>query len=465
VRRQRLDVSLEGSQTVAAKIRDLRELKTQHVQKRLATQEEALYRQVLIEDPTYDEAHYNLGNVLDSLGDVKGAIECYKNALAIQPKCASTLTNLGLSLVDDGDQTGAMAALTDALKVNPHFSSAINGLGGLQLEMGQANAAISTFTNAIKISPMPHANYHSNLGTAYLVAGDFNNAACEFKAALKVDPSHPSAREKMRMALQGMVDLANGAKPISFGAGHSHEITMKDTQKLLRTKPVINSFSAAEGDGKEAIKQALAIEADTDNESEACLRQFAERGEFQHALVLLQDLEQGLPASQWCAQLSGAICTTYGEELRKSGSCDAALMMQQKAISFDTQSSFAYNNLACALIDVGINTALAGKENDTFSLMPQLELKPVQAKFNDAVTACQQALAIDREYARVYRNLGNAYLALAGHGFSHVEIVDDDDVLDLSYRGPHNPLIFDGLLDAAAEAFESALTIEPEPGE
>jgi len=62
-----------------------------------------------------------------------------------------------------------------------------NNLGAVEYLEGLNGSAISDYKHAIKLSKKS-ATFHSNLGTAYFQAKDFDRARKEFEVALKLDP-------------------------------------------------------------------------------------------------------------------------------------------------------------------------------------------------------------------------------------------------------------------------------------
>ena len=52
------------------------------------------YRKALHLQPTYVQAHSNIGNVYDAIGDYTNAIDCYKKAIQLDPNYAQAYANL-----------------------------------------------------------------------------------------------------------------------------------------------------------------------------------------------------------------------------------------------------------------------------------------------------------------------------------------------------------------------------------
>lgn len=87
------------------------------------------YHRVLVLDPTYADAHVNLGRLMHVSGDHSFAEEHYRAALALRPDDATALFNLGVVLEDRGRPTAAVEMYEATLAVDPanadaHFNAA-----------------------------------------------------------------------------------------------------------------------------------------------------------------------------------------------------------------------------------------------------------------------------------------------------------------------------------------------------
>ena len=72
----------------------------------------------------YKEAHYNLGNNLKQRGDVAGAEDAYRAAIATDPQYARAHLNLGCMLGNRGDHAGAAASFAKAVQIDPSHPNA-----------------------------------------------------------------------------------------------------------------------------------------------------------------------------------------------------------------------------------------------------------------------------------------------------------------------------------------------------
>ncbi|TGG79455.1 MAG: tetratricopeptide repeat protein [Aphanocapsa feldmannii 288cV] len=81
-----------------------------------------LLKEALSIKPNYLDALYNLGNILQEQGDLKGAITFYRKTLAIKTNYPGALYNLGNALREQGDLEGAIASYRKALSIKSNYA-------------------------------------------------------------------------------------------------------------------------------------------------------------------------------------------------------------------------------------------------------------------------------------------------------------------------------------------------------
>ena len=79
--------------------------------------------------PNDAEAHYNLGVVLKSLGQLDNAVASYRRAVALKPDYAEAHSNLGNTLKDMGRHDDAIASYRRAIEIKADSADAHNNLG------------------------------------------------------------------------------------------------------------------------------------------------------------------------------------------------------------------------------------------------------------------------------------------------------------------------------------------------
>lgn len=140
------------------------------------------YRQTIALAPTYIDAYNNLGCALVQAGKIEEAIQVYQQAIALQPGWATLHNNLGLALFQK-DVDAAMAAYRQALALDPAFADACFNLGKALQHQGQHRAAIDYFQRVLKLEPN-YGTASSDLGLSWLAEGCLDQALIHFREAL-----------------------------------------------------------------------------------------------------------------------------------------------------------------------------------------------------------------------------------------------------------------------------------------
>ncbi len=168
-----------------------------------------LYERALEINPSYEVAHNNLGNAFLQDGRVDAAMAEYEKALAIAPNYVDSLNNLGNVLLQKGRLDEAMAFFENALMVDSYSDLAHGNLGSVLLQKGQVDDAIAELRAAVQINP-DFADAHNNLGTALQKKGQMDEAIAEFSKAVELNPKLAKAQSSLGSALlqKGAVDEA-----------------------------------------------------------------------------------------------------------------------------------------------------------------------------------------------------------------------------------------------------------------
>ncbi|MBO0863251.1 MAG: tetratricopeptide repeat protein, partial [Chloracidobacterium sp.] len=181
------------------------------------------YRAILKTNPSYAEAHANLGVVMARLGNFDEAVASYEAALRLNPKLTQVLLNLGilhyranryekavetlekfldatpgnvqaslllgLSLLEIGRDNDAIKYLEPTLLAGPDDAGALYGLGLAYLrqnrpELSWAIEKLSTLPSGVPAS-------HLLRGQMFLARFEFEKAIAELKEAQKLNPELP----------------------------------------------------------------------------------------------------------------------------------------------------------------------------------------------------------------------------------------------------------------------------------
>jgi Flp pilus assembly protein TadD len=158
--------------------------------------------------PDYDVAQSNLGIVLYSQGDLQGAVEANRRALAMDPGDRvlrhTVETNLSSSLVElaerdmkRGDLAQAERRLSEVRDINPTLADALNNQGAELTKRGQHRQAAIKYQMAIMMKP-DHEFFRLNLALSFAQLGHLEEALREARFAEHINPNDATIRNVVR---------------------------------------------------------------------------------------------------------------------------------------------------------------------------------------------------------------------------------------------------------------------------
>jgi protein O-mannosyl-transferase len=137
--------------------------------------------------PGYSEAYLNMGVDLQHLGRYQEAEAAYRRALAIKPEVAVAHFDLGLALLYLGRREEALSQVHEALRIQPDYAEARR----LQRDLVSGGEPVQA---AGQIARAPDAENHARLGEKLIEAGRLDEAAAEFREALRIEPDAAEVR-------------------------------------------------------------------------------------------------------------------------------------------------------------------------------------------------------------------------------------------------------------------------------
>jgi tetratricopeptide (TPR) repeat protein len=125
------------------------------------------------------------------------AIRLYRESLATFPT-AEAHTFLGWALSWQGDVDGAIEECKLAIAIDPDFGNPYNDIGVYLIEKGELEAAIPWLERAQSAKRYEPRHYpHLNLGRIYEKTGKVLRAITEFEQALALHPGDAMARQAL----------------------------------------------------------------------------------------------------------------------------------------------------------------------------------------------------------------------------------------------------------------------------
>jgi protein O-GlcNAc transferase len=170
---------------------------------------DALYRQVLAENPGHADALHRLGLIAFQTGGNDAAIDLIRKAIAARPNDAAYHFNLANALYRRGDFDGASFSYSTAIQIRPDLLEACHNLGKLLREQGKLDQSAVVLLRALKINPNI-AELHGALGLVYRQRSQLSDAIAEYTRAIELKPSIAGFQNNLGNVLkeQGKLDEA-----------------------------------------------------------------------------------------------------------------------------------------------------------------------------------------------------------------------------------------------------------------
>ncbi len=154
-------------------------------------------------DPADADAWANLGIARERQGDLRGAEEAYRKAIALAPEAPRPRYNLGTLLAQRGEAREAIEQLAAAVRLAPDFKDARINLATAEADRGDAQAALTQYDEILRRDPGDAAvRYRRALALLDLGRpGDSEAAAAELAKLVEADPAAVEPRAALATAL------------------------------------------------------------------------------------------------------------------------------------------------------------------------------------------------------------------------------------------------------------------------
>ena len=149
--------------------------------------------------PAYADSHLNMGVLLYKSDRTDEALGCFRKAVAAAPQDARGHYNLGQSFLRLSRAADAEASLLRAIELNPAYLDAHLALASIYTDRDQVPLAILHLRRAISVRSLPE--YHSNLGDLLKRSGDLDAALEAHRVAMEGKPDDPIVMFNCAVAL------------------------------------------------------------------------------------------------------------------------------------------------------------------------------------------------------------------------------------------------------------------------
>ncbi|AMY12249.1 putative PEP-CTERM system TPR-repeat lipoprotein [Luteitalea pratensis] len=144
---------------------------------------------------------YGIGLLLQ--GDLKGAEAAFLNVTQAEPGYADGWVNVARARINEGNVDGAGEVLKKALAINPALAKTHFFVGQTAKSLGNYDDAITHLREAARQFPRDRV-VRNQLGRVLFLKRQYPEAVSEFKAALDVDPEDLQAHYNLMLCYQGM---------------------------------------------------------------------------------------------------------------------------------------------------------------------------------------------------------------------------------------------------------------------
>jgi tetratricopeptide (TPR) repeat protein len=148
------------------------------------------YEKAIEANPEDVDAYNNLGTALKSLQRHAEAVRCYERAVALQPHRADVRFNLANALPALARRDEAVVQYQRAIELKPGFAEAHYNFAALLRDAGRTDEAITQYERAVAARPQ-FADAHVGLGKILASLGRHDEAARAFETALAHKASDP----------------------------------------------------------------------------------------------------------------------------------------------------------------------------------------------------------------------------------------------------------------------------------
>ena len=148
----------------------------------------AVLRRMLEAQPSSEETHRMLGDLLAASGRIEEGRTEFDAALRLRPDYWSTYRLVGVAEMRAGNYDAAASAFQRVIELQPGFAGGYQLLGSVHHRRGDLAAAARSYEAAIARGGTP-ATY-SNLGTVYYSQQRYKEAAAAYQKAIELRPGH-----------------------------------------------------------------------------------------------------------------------------------------------------------------------------------------------------------------------------------------------------------------------------------
>jgi len=138
-------------------------------------------------DSGAQEVHEAVGRLRLATGDAIESEAAYRRALALVPRSPDALIGLARALAAGGKTQDAEGTFQAAIASQPSYVATHNAYGNFLFGLGRARDAVASYERTTVLTP-DNPDAFNNLGIAYMMTGDFEQASRALARSLAIEP-------------------------------------------------------------------------------------------------------------------------------------------------------------------------------------------------------------------------------------------------------------------------------------
>ena len=358
------------------------------------------YREAVRVDPNHAQAHAFMGNVLRQLRRADEAILAYDRAIAANPAYAEAHYNRGAILQQAKQARAALESYESALAINPAFVEAHSSRADVLQELGRLDEALSSYDRAITLNG-GFARAYFRRGVLRQQLLQLEAAEADYKQAIALRPDYADAH----------FNLGN----LVSSAGNP-TAALKSFDAAIQSNQGHAGAHAGRGLALMALGQASAALASFDTAIQLkpdVAPAFSGRGQAQAKLGLLMEARASHDQAILLAPQDAAIHFNRGCFLSDLKDWNNAVKSYQAAISLKPEYADAYCNLGHAQQEAGRADAAFGSYERALEINPRLSigfnnrgnLFRSTHRFDQALQDYRQAISLEPNSIEAHYNL------------------------------------------------------------
>ena len=226
----------------------------------------AAYRKALQLDPAQPIAWYDLGVLLQSVGQNDEAVAAWTEAIKHNPAYVEALVNRGAIYAQQGRHDVALADYSAAITAAPEDFTARRNRATLHEDMQNPTAALADLGEALRIDPRDADTWLAR-GLLRLKLNDWNRAFVDFEQAAELDPQLAAAWHGLAKTRAQLGQVADAAIALNRAQQLDPEFATETLDTLLgpasgvtadavvaKTNPEILSPQVITGSHAEAVQ-------------------------------------------------------------------------------------------------------------------------------------------------------------------------------------------------------------------